>query len=481
LSVTTRTGPTTRLRAGAAELDITPRAGTQVGGSIHLRRPAELVLDRLFVKALVIENDGQTLCFVVLDVLIILDRLVDEIRAGAAAVLGIDPGNVMVHATQTHNAPAMGDFMIGRGFPDVPEEFAWVRGNDAAYDAHAVERSVEAVRLAGAAMQPVAVGAESGIEGRLAFNRRMVMRDGTAAMARSGSQIDPRSRHLEGPADPELGVVCFRTDGLKIPIIVVSYTCHPVNLYPRNVISADWPGVVAAELRRRFGDSCIVLVLNGACGNINPFDPFDPHFRRDHIRMGSTLADSAIGVIEKISYRGDVRLDARRDVLRLPIREPGALELERSRAMLARLPRPEWADPGKTMVELDWIYAAAIHDMMARRAQQPYFDYEIQTFRLGDIAFVGLPGEPFVEGQLQIKVESPTFPTYIVHNTVFAGYIPTRRAFANGGYETRTFNSSKFEPDALEQIVATAGTSLRTVFAQFAAQDAPMSLGVEPR
>jgi hypothetical protein len=454
------------VRAGAAELDITPRAGTQVGGSIHLRRPAELVLDNLSVKALVIENAGRTLCLVVLDVLIIVDRLVDEIRAGAAAVLGIDPVNVMVHATQTHNAPAMGDFLVGSGFPDLPEEFAWVRGNDPAYDAYAVERSVEAVRLARAAVQPVAVGAESGVEGRLAFNRRVVMRDGAAAMARGGSQIDHRSRHLEGPADPELGVVCFRTDALEISVMLVSYTCHPTNLYPRKVISADWPGVVAAELRRRFGGRCVVLVLNGACGNVGPVDPYDPHFQRDHVRMGRALADSAARVLETVTYHADVPLDARRDVLRLPIRDPAAPEVERSRAMLARLPRPQWADPEKTMVDLDWVYAAAIHDLMARRQRQPYVDYEIQTFRLGDTAFVGLPGEPFVEGQLQIKLESPTFPTYVVHNTAFAGYIPTRRAFANGGYETRTNNSSKFEIDALEQIVATAGASLRALFPQ---------------
>ena len=41
----------------------------------------------------------------------------------------------------------------------------------------------------------------------------------------------------------------------------------------------------------------------------------------------------------------------------------------------------------------------------------PTLDYEIQVFRVGNAAFVSLPGEPFVEGQLAIKIASPTFPT----------------------------------------------------------------------
>ena len=77
---------------------------------------------------------------------------------------------------------------------------------------------------------------------------------------------------------------------------------------------------------------------------------------------------------------------------------------------------------------------------------------------------VGLPGEPFVESALQIKLGSPTFPTYIVHNTKFAGYIPTKQAFERGGYETKTWNSGKFRPGALELISETAILTIRSCF-----------------
>ena len=47
-----------RLLAGAAEVDITPVMGTQIAGDIGRRRPAEILIDPIYAKALVLD-DGQ--------------------------------------------------------------------------------------------------------------------------------------------------------------------------------------------------------------------------------------------------------------------------------------------------------------------------------------------------------------------------------------------------------------------------------------
>ena len=88
--------------------------------------------------------------------------------------------------------------------------------------------------------------------------------------------------------------------------------------------------------------------------------------------------------------------------------------------------------------------ALGIHEREAN------FKYEIQVFRIGDIAIVTVGGEPFVEAQLRIKIESPTYPTYLVHmSNYYVGYIPTERAFLEGGYEVKTsICSSKLAPIA---------------------------------
>jgi hypothetical protein len=286
-------------------------------------------------------------------------------------------------------------------------------------------------------------------------------------MPQGGSRIDPRSRFLEGPADPELGVVCFRTDADRIAAMLVSFTCHPVNLYPSRIVSADWPGAVASELSRRHGPGCVVLVLNGPCGNVNPNDPYDPAFERGEeslTRMGRLLSEAADRVVASLVYGQETALDWRTDHLLLAQREPDPDELARARAQLVRQPRPAWTNPERTKVDPDWVYAAALADLAAQRARRPHYDYEVQSFRVGDAAFVGVPGEPFVEAALRIKLGSPTFPTYVVHNTKFAGYVPTGQAFERGGYETRTANWSRFEPGALDRIVERATASLRELF-----------------
>jgi hypothetical protein len=62
---------------------------------------------------------------------------------------------------------------------------------------------------------------------------------------------------------------------------------------------------------------------------------------------------------------------------------------------------------------------------------------EVQVIALGDkIAWVGLPGEIFVELGVAIKKASPFRQTIVVglaNGTV--SYVPTRKAFSEGGYE----------------------------------------------
>ena len=63
---------------------------------------------------------------------------------------------------------------------------------------------------------------------------------------------------------------------------------------------------------------------------------------------------------------------------------------------------------------------------------------EVQVFRLSrDVAIVGLPGEVFVDLGLAIKRASPFAHTLVIELCQDApGYIPTKKAFAEGSYET---------------------------------------------
>ncbi|NLC57840.1 MAG: hypothetical protein GX774_13470 [Armatimonadetes bacterium] len=459
---------TGRLRAGAAQVSITPGGGVHLSGAVGAYRPAKLVADPLYAKAVVFEQDGRKLCFLALDVTIVCAPYTRRIREVAARELGFDPDAVLVHATQTHSAPSLGYFMVDDDFPEMPAEFEWVRGSEAHYGDWAVEQAIEAIRLACGRLEPVCLGMGSGIEGRMAHNRRAVMRDGKVTMPGRAwpSPLGPTEiRYLEGPIDPEVGVVCVRRPDLSVAAFLLHHTCHPVHVFPKLILSADWPGAWGAAMARTHGADTVSLVLNGACGNINPWPPFDPDYPDDHHLMGDTLAAVSEKVLETLEFTDQAALDWRVRHLKIPLREVPRAELDWARGILERQPQPAWADAARTHIDADWTTAASIYSVHLARERDPNLDYEVQVLRLGDLAVVGLPGEPFVEGGLRLKIASPTYPTYVAHCTShYVGYIPTREALHRGGHEVNTRYWAKLVPEALDQIVDGATEVLREVF-----------------
>ena len=87
---------------------------------------------------------------------------------------------------------------------------------------------------------------------------------------------------------------------------------------------------------------------------------------------------------------------------------------------------------------------------------------EVQVFRLSkDVAVVGLPGEVFVELGLAIKRASPFATTLVIELCQDApGYLPTKKAFAEGSYETV---NSRIQPGGAEMLVQAATRLLKAL------------------
>ena len=456
------------LRAGASQADITPQTDIHLAGAVGEFRPAQYVYDPLYAKALVLENAGKKICFVNLDLTIITEDWTEKIREAVADECSIASEAIMVHVTQTHSAPSLGHFMFDKSFQQTPPDMEWLRGGDPRYFDFALERIVQAIKQANDSLLPVRIRVGSGVEGRLAFNRRAVMNDGSVSMPgpKWPEPLGPTHiRYMEGPTDPEVGVMCLQADSMQMVAMLLHHTCHPVNVFPRPIVSADWPGAWSSEMRKTFGDHCVPLILNGCCGNINPWDPFDPDYVPDHRRMGNILAGTTLKVIETLSYEEDDTLEWETRRVKLPIRDVEPELLAQSKKILDDSPGPRWSQQDPKRVDGEWIRAASILSVHLMKQRSTELDYEIQVFRVGKAAFVGLPGEPFVEGQLQIKMASPTYPTYIAHCVShYVGYLPTRDALPRGGHEVATCFWSKLEPDALEMVVDNAVEMLHDVF-----------------
>ncbi|MFO7948205.1 MAG: hypothetical protein R6V19_15490, partial [Armatimonadota bacterium] len=404
-----------RLRAGAAAVEITPDPGTQLAGAVGRHRTAKMVLDPLYARAVVFEAGGRRLCLVALDVTIITSEYTEKIRRAAEAY-DLAPEAVMVHATQTHSAPPIGHFMLDRDFPAVPDDMQWLRGGDEAYSEWAAVQAAQSIGKAVERLNPVEIAAASGTDGRWAANRRAVTLDGDITMV-TGTWAEPQSqasvRYIEGPIDPEVGVLAVRhapgdadTQSFNVPALILHHTSHPVCVFPQPVVSADWPGAWAAEMQKTVGEGCVPVVVNGACGNINPAD------RSDHRPMGAGLAETTRSVFQHLEFAGEAALDWRMERVPIPIREVTDEELEWCREVLNRHAKPPVQEdpPG---VEREWIEAASTYSVYLQRQRSPELEYEIQALRIGDTAIVGLPGEPFAELGLAIKMASPAYPTFI--------------------------------------------------------------------
>ena len=125
-------------------------------------------------------------------------RWVSEIRRQVSEEFGFDIDVVMVHYIQTHSSPMLGAWFGDEGDEDsvyVAQVPSWARGGDYRYPEFAVPRIMEAVRQAHESLQPAVVGAGSAIDGRVAFNRRYVMRDGMVLI--NPPIADPQIRYAE--------------------------------------------------------------------------------------------------------------------------------------------------------------------------------------------------------------------------------------------------------------------------------------------
>lgn len=448
--------PTDKILAGAAQIDITPVMGTQIAGDIGRRRPVEAVLDPIFAKALTVESGGKKICVLSLDICVIGQKWADAIRKGAEQRFGFDPKAVMVHPVQNHAAPAMGHLFL----PDddapcryFPEKYPWLKGGDEAYNRFALERILTAIGLADKNRQKVSYGAASGIESRVAFNRRYIMRDGKART--HPGLNNPDILYCEGPIDPEVGVAAFMTESGNYLAMLLHHTCHPVHGYPQRYITAGWPGAWSANVRIGHGLHCVPLVINGCCGNIHHNNPLDPTHNEDWHHLGQLLAGDTGSLLAKINYETQGVVDYASKTINIPVRLPPQEEIKRLQQYMREHPDPVWKkDLEGEAAEWDWVYTASSLEVIDYFKSRPYFEYEIQVFRIGNILLAGLPGEMFVEGQLRIKLGSPKRHTFLAHicNT-YAGYIPTREALEHGGFETRFANWSKLVPEAMDMIV----------------------------
>jgi len=381
---------TQTLEAGVARVDITPPPGLLLQGYPHPERIATGVRDPLYARVLVLGVGSARLAIVDLDLIATFGpAYLTQLRDGTQR----DVQNLLVVAIHTHSGPTLIS-------SSAPPPDAW--------EALAVAKVAGAVHQAATHMVSARIGVGYGIS-YIGHNRLRRNRDGTVTW------FEPNWTGVStAPVDPTLAVL--RIDDLAgSPLaILVNYACHPVVFGPDNrLYSADFPGVMTREVERTFDGKPLCFFLQGGDGDINPdyaVTPLEQGAAEFCERTGTKLGRVAAQVAQQIRTVADANpsLQFAQDAMRFR----------------ARWDAQHWraADPQAS---------ASIASKT-----QPEYELPVTTVLLGKrIAFLAMPGEPFVDFQMAWRARCPTRDCFFLgYGNGYYGYFPTISAASWGGY-----------------------------------------------
>ncbi len=353
-------------------------------------RFAKGVLDPLEARVLALSDGARKIAFVTLDLCYTFEpAIMEKIRAGARGAID----EVIFVASHTHSGPT---------YASVPEAAE-----------HAAVRVVEAIQSAAKGMASARIGNGWG-ETYLGFNRRYLRPDGSLMMFwRNEPKVSTTF-----PFDPTVGVIRVdRQDGTPLALLA-HYACHPVVLGPDNLdYSADYPGEMRRVVEQEIGHGVMAFFLQGAPGDINPYADKTP------------LIEDAVNVMKETGRK--LAFEVVRVSRTIKTKAPDHPQIQTKTVIVPAANR--W-DTAKLRSVLREKYR--IDELHAKRLLAERMELPVTTVVLNrDLAFVGMPGEPFVEFQMQLRAKSPMPNSFLIGyaNGYFA-YFPTIAAAVRGGY-----------------------------------------------
>ena len=422
------------LKAGFARLDITPALGSPMSGYFY-ERFAEGILDPLEVNAIAAGDGENTVIIIAADIIgSRLDRC-NTIRKRVSECTGVEEKNVFFCCLHQHTAVVLGlDEDVGN---------VGVLSDKISIET-LIRKFVDAAKLAFDDMCEAKVSyAVAPAAEKLAFTRRYVLDDGSI-VTNPRTELIPHLVRMTNEPDNNVRLVKFEREGAK-DIALVNFSTHP-DVINGKKFSADWCGFTRRFVEADNPDvSCIYV--NGAEGDSNHLDFMGvKRTGYDHSRhMGRVIADAVksvwndtvpakgervFGDIEIVYNKTNMRDEDRYDECKKFLDDYYGRKLDYTPHIT------ELAD-ARRIVEI--------------RTAKIYRPVPVSVVGIGDVAFVGFGGEPFVEyGEAAREAAPDKFVMAACCANGYEGYLPTLKAFEEGGYEAK---SSRFTPSLMEQCI----------------------------
>ena len=440
-----------KLYAGFGRAVITPAKGVWLAGAFA-NRPAANILDNLEANALALQVEDTKVLVIGLDVCYIRLREMNILRESISETTGVPVEAIYISTSHTHTGPIVDSQHAQKSVRD--------------YFISLKLGILNAAHQALANLQPARMGWRVGTATEIGFNRRFRMKDGTVRS--SPGYMHPDILEPIGVVDDRVSMVRFDQENGE-SLVLVHYGMHADTIGGYDV-SADWPGFVRRTLERAIpGTKC--LFLTGPQGDIgaqnvwatdgmtNGMVLIEGNYWKGYghtQHIGMVIAGAVLQVYSKANYRDVDTLDFMVREIFIPANKATPEELEKAYEIMAL------HDAGKddqipyTAMELVTVLGEATR-MIKLKDMPDAFSMHLTGLRIGDVALLGIPGEPF--GKIGVELRKAkdwelVLPTCCTNS--YEGYFPMMECYEEGGYEAR---ASRFKPGVAEQII-TEGSAL---------------------
>lgn len=399
------------------------RWGKKTDGSIH---------DDLYAKALFLKSEGTSVLLMAVDLCEVSDA--PRIQEALRAKLHID--HVLVTATHTHSGPYTEESRSDPGAFD-PAWYAW-----------AVGLMEEAAREA----------------------MQNTFRAGLAASQADVPGVGKNRRPGHTITDPALTVLQVVDAENAVRAVWLNYACHATVLDGNSfALSADYPGFLYQHLEAAY-PAAEILFTNGAAGDINIGYSSDasalgePMAFRSFERaeaVARELAEEAMRLLSAAEADMAAPFAAHAFSVTLPLRQnrPGQQELHQFIAQADERIQKAADDISRREAQIRKIYWQSLRDSLANLGAEADAAIPTLLVRAGDLVLISSPAELFCQVGLAIKghVPAPLKSAIIGYAGGYVGYLPTREAMLEGGYEAEV---SPFAPETADAYVRAIGAEL---------------------
>lgn len=450
--------------AAAYTFSITPEAGTPSGHTRTGHRIEEVHGD-LKSTLLLLRHGSKKLCILTSPLGVERDMLHEVCLQKLSQILMIPESDIITNSSHNHTIPYIDVSDTGSEGKEKHELLSWQLGREFL---SGLQTAAEYVKKN---LVPVSVEWGKAEENRITYNRKGVLPDGTTYFMREEDRIVLAGEGYHGVIDPEAIVVVFKDTAVKPVAALTFFTGHPVAAYnPERLISYGQFPQVACEMLSSHLGGIPVAFLQGCAGNINAKYMLTGSFEEAEL-LGRYLGETFIKAAGSLRPSERTGIDRSREPVNIPLDElPSAAELERELEVIddfirrgnagdentgscvgMNFPRALTPPYRAKLVELvrPWYeWALEQHRKSNLNNLPEYLSVEIVIARIGDVGFVGLPFEPFVETGLKIKKEA-NLPCVMAcgYTDGRSGYIPDGngagdREYMSGQYRYGTIVKS---------------------------------------